>query len=138
MSDIYVKDGAQLRIDQVNGVLKMIEKGMKATRRWTARNEDDVRAYVYNNMYHLLITDRQQVFAKYLEEPTPESVAKMARGCEVSFSQDGKTYTGFGVNVYRNGLLEVRCSSPKSIRSPNGYYMMYVKPEELIILKGER
>lgn len=102
----------------------------------------DLEAYLYNNGYHLVMTDRSTIFAhNIMEGLSPLSIIDLTTRRdgtpkEICFSRENRTYTGWilGKNLCDKRELVVRCNCPGAYTNATGHKTVTVPVENIILL----
>lgn len=102
----------------------------------------DLEAYLYNNGYHLVTTDRATIFARnIMEGQSPLSIIDLVTRRdgtrrEICFQRENRTYTGWiiGKNLCDKREVIVRCNCPGAYTNVTGYKTVTVPVENIILL----
>lgn len=102
----------------------------------------DLEAYIYNKGYHLVMTDRATIFARYIMEGvSPLTIIDLTTRRdgspkEICFARENKTYTGWviGKNLCDKREVIVRCNCPGAYTNVTGYKTVMVPVENIILL----
>lgn len=102
----------------------------------------DLEAYLYNNGYHLVMTDRATIFARNIMEGlSPLSIIDLTTRRdgtlkEICFSRENRTYTGWilGKNLCDKRKVVVRCNCPGAYTNATGHKTVTVPVENIILL----
>lgn len=102
----------------------------------------DLEAYLYNKGYHLVMTDRAKIFARYIMEGvSPLSLMYLTTRRdgtpkEICFSRENRTYTGWiiGKNLCDKREVVVRCNCPGAYTNATGHKTVTVPVENIMLL----
>lgn len=102
----------------------------------------DLEAYIYNKGYHLVMTDRVTIFARYITEGnSPLSLMDLTTRRdgtpkEICFSRENRTCTGWiiGKNLCDKQEVVVRCNCPGAYTNATGHKTVTVPVENIILL----
>lgn len=102
----------------------------------------DLEAYLYNNGYHLVTTDRATIFARnIMEGVSPLSLMYLTARRdgtqkEICFQRGDRTYTGWiiGKNLCDKREVVVRCNCPGAYTNVTGHKTVTVPVENIILL----
>lgn len=102
----------------------------------------DLEAYIYNEGYHLVMTDRATIFARYIMEGvshltvTDLTTRRDGSPKEICFARENKTYTGWitGKNLCDKREVIVRCNCPGACTNATGHKTVTVPVENIILL----
>lgn len=102
----------------------------------------DLEAYLYNNGYHLVMTDRATILAcNIMEGVSPLSLTDLTTRRdgtrkEICFQRGGGTYTGWviGKNPYNKREVNVRCNCSGAYTDLTGHKTVTVPVDKIILL----
>ena len=102
----------------------------------------DLEAYIYNNGYHLVTTDRATIFARNIMEGlSPLSIIDLTTRRdgtprEICFSRENRTYTGWilGKNLCDKREVVVRCNCPDAYTNATGHKTVTVPVDKITLL----
>lgn len=102
----------------------------------------DLEAYIYNKGYHLVMTDRPTIFARYIMEGvSPLTIIDLTTRRdgsqkEICFARENKTHTGWiiGKNLCDKREVIVRCNCPGAYTNDTGHKTVTVPVENIILL----
>lgn len=102
----------------------------------------DLEAYIYNKGYHLVMTDRATIFARYIMEGvSPLTIIDLTTRRdgspkEICFARENKTYTGWviGKNLCDKREVVVRCNCPGSYTNVTGHKTVTVPVDKITLL----
>lgn len=102
----------------------------------------DLEAYIYNKGYHLVMTDRATILARYIMEGlSPLSIIYLTtRGDgtpkEICFARENKMYTGWiiGKNLCNKREVVVRCNCPGAHTNVTGHKTVTVPVDKITLL----
>lgn len=102
----------------------------------------DLEAYLYNNGYHLVMTDRATIFARNIMEGlSPLSIIDLTTRRdgtpkEICFQRGDRTYTGWiiGKNLCNKREVVVRCNCPGAYTNATGHKTVTVPVDKITLL----
>lgn len=102
----------------------------------------DLEAYIYDKGYHLVMTDRATIFARYIMEGvSPLTIIDLTTRRdgspkEICFARENKTYTGWviGKNLCNKREVVVRCNCPGSYTNVTGHKIVTVPVDKITLL----
>lgn len=102
----------------------------------------DLEAYIYNKGYHLVMTDRATIFARYIMEGvSPLTIIDLTTRRdgsprEICFRRGDRTYTGWiiGKNLCDKREVVVRCNCSGAYTNATGHKTIMVPVENIILL----
>lgn len=102
----------------------------------------DLEAYLYNNGYHLVTTDRATILAcNIMEGLSPLSIIDLTTRRdgtpkEICFSRENRTYTGWilGKNLCDKREVVVRCNCPGAYTNATGHKTVTVPVDKITLL----
>lgn len=102
----------------------------------------DLEAYIYNKGYHLVMTDRSTIFARYIMEGvSPLTIIDLTARRdgsrkEICFARENKTYTGWvtGKNLCNKREAVVRCNCPGAYTNVTGHKTVTVPVDKITLL----
>ena len=102
----------------------------------------DLEAYIYNKGYHLVMTDRATILARYIMEGvSPLTIIDLTTRRdgspkEICFARENKMYTGWviGKNLCDKREVVVRCNCPGSYTNVAGHKTVTVPVDKITLL----
>lgn len=102
----------------------------------------DLEAYIYNKGYHLVMTDRATIFARYIMEGvSPLTIIDLTTRRdgspkEICFARENKTYTGWviGKDLCDSNEVIVRCNCPGAYTNVTGHKTVTVPVDKITLL----
>lgn len=97
----------------------------------------ELNTFLYNNGYHLAMTDRATMFARRYEEA--EDFLKftdLILDNELAFQKDGSIYTCWFLEFKPDGMVEVRANTDFSYTNELGYKAVTLNISDLIVIQG--
>ena len=102
----------------------------------------DLEAYLYNKGYHLVMTDRATIFARYIMEGvSPLTIIDLTTRRdgspkEICFARENKMYTGWviGKNLCDQREVVVRCNCPGAYTNVTGHKTVTVPVDKITLL----
>lgn len=102
----------------------------------------DLEAYLYNEGYHLVMTDRATIFARnIMEGVSPLSLMDLTTRRdgtrkEICFRRGARTYTGWiiGRNLCDKREVIVRCNCPGAYTNATGHKTVTVTVDKITLL----
>ena len=102
----------------------------------------DLEAYIYNKGYHLVMTDRSTIFARYIMEGvSPLNIIDLTTRRdgsqkEICFARENKMYTGWviGKNLCDKREVAVRCNCPGAYTNVTGHKTVTVPVDKITLL----
>lgn len=137
--------------DNGNGLLEVFVhigdiKVFAATNRKTYerkvfRTLQDLEAFLYNGGYHIIMSDRRQMFVRNMESHWKRNIISLTTrpdggAREVCFLHSGKTCTGWVLdyNPSENHEVVVRCNCQGAYTNDAGYKTVTVPIENIVML----
>jgi hypothetical protein len=97
----------------------------------------ELNAFLYNNGYHLAMTDRATLFARRYEEAEDFlTLIDLILDNELAFQKDGSIYTCWFLGFKSNGVVEVKANTDFSYTDELGYKAVTLNISDLIIIQG--
>lgn len=113
----------------------------KTRERKVFRTLQDLEAFLYNRGYHIIMSDRRQMFMRNMEPNRLRNVVWVTTRLdgsprEVCFLHGGKIRTGWvlGVNEDNDNELTVRSNVAGAYTDTEGYKIVSVPIENIVIL----
>lgn len=113
----------------------------KTRERKVFRTLPDLEAFLYNRGYHVIISERHQVFMRNMALCGPGDAVKVTTrpdgsAREVCFPHGRKTYSGWilGINGDNNKELIVRSNAPGAYTNEEGHKTVSVPIENIVML----
>ena len=98
----------------------------------------ELNAFLYNNGYHLAMTDRSRQFAhNFIEAEDFLTLTDLIQDNELAFRKDGDIYTGWFIEFKSDGFVELKSNTDFSYTNELGYKAVTVRIDELILIKGD-
>lgn len=98
----------------------------------------ELNAFLYNNGYHLAMTDRATLFARRFEEyDNLSAFIDMIPNKELAFQKDGSIYTCWFLAFKPNGMVEVKANTDFSYTNGLGYKAVTLNISDLIVILGD-
>lgn len=105
------------------------------------RTLQDLEAFLYNGGYHIIMSDRCQMFVRNMESHWQRDVLRLTTrpdggAREVCFLHRGKTCTGWVLdyNLWDHNEVVVRCNCPGAYTNDTGHKTVTVPVENIILL----
>lgn len=100
-------------------------------------NEKQFNVHLYNEGFHLAMTDRATLFARRYEEAGDLSTfVDMIPNGELAFQKDGAIYTCWFLAFKPNLMVEVKANTYFSYTNYLGYKAVTVDIRDLIVIQG--
>lgn len=100
-------------------------------------NENQFSVHLYNEGFHLAMTDRATLFARRYEEAGDLSkFIGMLPNRELAFQKDGSIYTCWFLEFKPNGMIEVQANTDFSYTNELGYKAVMLNISDLIVIQG--
>lgn len=101
-----------------------------------------LEAYIYSKGYHLVMTDRATIFARYIMEGvSPLTIIDLTTRRdgsprEICFARENKMYTGWviGKNLCDKREVVVRCNCPGAYTNVTGHKTVTVPVDKITLL----
>lgn len=130
--DVFVHTGTYMVFSATN---------CKTRERKVFRTLQDLEAFLYNGGYHIIMSDRRQMFVRNTEPHRLRNVVWVTTRLdgsprEVCFLHGGKIRTGraLGVNEDNDNELTVRSNAARAYTNTEGYKTVSVPIENIVIL----
>lgn len=115
---------------------------VKTSERKRFKSLKDLEAYIYNKGYHLVMTDRSTIFARYIMEGvSPLTIIDLTTRRdgtrkEICFQRENRTYTGWviGKNLRNKQEVVVRCNCPGAYTNVTGHKTVTVPVDKITLL----
>lgn len=105
------------------------------------RTLQDLEAFLYNKGYHIVISERRQVFVRNMESHWKRNIISLTTrpdggAREVCFPHGWRTCTGWvlGYNPCDNNEVVVRCNCQGAYTDATGYKTVTVPIENIVML----
>lgn len=101
-------------------------------------NEKQFNVHLYNNGFHLAMTDRATLFARRYEEAEDLlTFIDMIPKRELAFQKDGVIYTCWFLEFKPNLMVEVKANTDFSYTNELGYKAVTLNISDLIVIQGD-
>lgn len=133
--EVYRSNSGQLlKVSKAqNG--RIVAKYGKETKSF--ENEKQFNVHLYNNGFHLALTDRATLFARRYEEAEDLSTfIDLILDNELAFMRDGAIYTCWFLAFKPNGMVEVKANTDFSYTNELGYKAVTLSISDLIVIQG--
>lgn len=142
-NEVYNNGNDLLEVFVHVGAHKVFSATNRKTReRKVFRTLQDLEAFLYNRGYHLVMTDRATIFARYIMEGvSPLTIIDLTTRRdgslkEICFARENKMYTGWviGKNLCDKREVVVRCNCPGAYTNVTGHKTVTVPVDKIILL----
>lgn len=142
-NEVYSNGDGYLKVSVHTGPHNTYTATNVRTLEWKRFNSlKDLEAYLYNNGYHIVMTGRATIFARYImEDGSPLSVIDLTTRRdgtpkEICFQRGDRTFTGWilGENLCDKREVIVRCNCPGAYTNATGHKTVTVPVENIILL----
>lgn len=124
-----------------NEVYIYVATNVNAKERKRFKSLKDLEAYLYDKGYHLVMTDRATIFARYIMEGvSPLTIIDLTTRRdgspkEICFARE-KMYTGWviGKNLCNKREVVVRCNCPGAYTNVTGHKTVTVPVDKITLL----
>lgn len=98
----------------------------------------ELNTFLYNQGYHLAMTDRATLFARRYEEAEDLlTFIDMIPKRELAFQKDGAIYTCWFLAFKPNPMVEVKANTDFSYTNELGYKAVTLNISDLIVIQGD-
>lgn len=141
-NEVYDNGNSLLDVYVHTGTYNVFSATNRKTReRKVFRTLQDLEAFLYNRGYHIIISDRRQIFMRNMALCGPRDAVRMGTrpdgsAREVCFPHGGKTHSGWvlGISEDSNKELIVRSNVNGAYTNAEGYKIVSVPIENIIML----
>ena len=141
-NEVYDNGISLLDVFVHTGTYKVFSAKNRVTlERKVFRTLQDLEAFLYNGGYHIVISERRQVFVRNMESHWKRNIISLTTrpdggAREVCFPHGGRTCTGWVLdyNPSENHEVVVRCNCPGSYTNATGHKTVTVPVENIILL----
>ena len=97
----------------------------------------ELNAFLYNNGYHLAMTERSKRFGRHFTENNlSEELLMILPNLELAVERNGDVFSCWFLADNADGTVEVSCNAPFAAVNWQGYKAITVRIDELIIIEG--
>lgn len=98
----------------------------------------ELNAFLYNNGYHLAMTERSKRFGRHFTENNlSEELLMILPNLELAVERNGDIFSCWFLADNADGTVEVSCNAPFAAVNWQGYKAVTVRIDELIIIEGD-
>ena len=98
----------------------------------------ELNAFLYNNGYHLAMTERSKRFGRnFTENNLSDELLMTLPNSELAIERNGAIFSCWFLADNADGTVEVSCNAPFSAVNWQGYKAITVRLDELIIIEGD-
>lgn len=98
----------------------------------------ELNAFLYNNGYHLAMTERSKRFGRnFTENNLSEELLMILPNSELAVERNGDIFSCWLLADNADGTVEVSCNAPFAAVNWQGYKAITVELDELIIIEGD-
>lgn len=98
----------------------------------------ELNAFLYNNGYHLAMTERGKRFGRHFTENNlSEELLMILPNSELAVEHNGDIFSCWFLADNADGTVEVSCNAPFAAVNWQGYKAITVRLDELIIIEGD-
>ena len=98
----------------------------------------ELNAFLYNNGYHLAMTERSKRFGRHFTENNlSDELPTILPNSELAVEHNGDIFSCWFLADNADGTVEVSCNAPFAAVNWQGYKAITVRLDELIIIEGE-
>lgn len=141
-NEVYDNGISLLDVFVHTGTYKVFSAKNRVTlERKVFRTLQDLEAFLYNGGYHIVISERRQVFVRNMESHWKRNIISLTTrkgggAREVCFPHGWRTCTGWvlGYNPCDNNEVVVRCNCQGAYTDATGYKTVTVPIENLVML----
>ncbi|WAX07737.1 hypothetical protein BK687P3_00014 [Bacteroides phage BK687P3] len=121
-----------------NGRIKLSQ--VRNAGRWESKSVGTVKelnAFLYNNGYHLAMTERSKRFGRHFtENDLSDELLTIIPNSELAIERNGDIFSCWFLADNADGTIEVSCNAPFAAVNWQGYKAIAVRIDELIIIEG--
>ena len=97
----------------------------------------ELNAFLYNNGYHLAMTERSKRFGRHFtENDLSDELLMILPNLELAVERNGDIFSCWFLADNADGTVEVSCNAPFAAVNWQGYKAVTVRIDELIIIEG--
>lgn len=97
----------------------------------------ELNAFLYNNGYHLAVTERSKRFGRHFTENNlSDELLTILPNSELAVERNGDIFSCWFLADNADGTVEVSCNAPFAAVNWQGYKAITVRLDELIIIEG--
>lgn len=97
----------------------------------------ELNAFLYNNGYHLAMTERSKRFGRHFTENNlSDELLMILPNSELAIEHNGDIFSCWFLADNADGTVEVSCNAPFATVNWQGYKAITVRLDELIIIEG--
>lgn len=98
----------------------------------------ELNAFLYNNGYHLAMTERSKRFGRHFTENNlSDELLMVLPNLELAIERNGGIFSCWFLADNADGTVEVSCNAPFAAVNWQGYKAATVRIDELIIIEGD-
>lgn len=98
----------------------------------------ELNAFLYNNGYHLAMTERSKRFGRnFTENNLNDELLMILPNSELAVEHNGDIFSCWFLADNADGTVEVSCNAPFAAVNWQGYKAVTVRLDELIIIEGD-
>ena len=98
----------------------------------------ELNAFLYNNGYHLAMTERSKRFGRHFTENNlSEELLMTLPNFELAVERNGDVFSCWFLADNADGTVEVSCNAPFAAVNWQGYKAITAGLDELIIIEGD-
>lgn len=98
----------------------------------------ELNAFLYNNGYHLAMTERSKRFGRHFtENDLSDELLMIIPNSELAVERNGDIFSCWFLADNADGTVEVSCNAPFAAVNWQGYKAVTVRIDELILITGE-
>lgn len=98
----------------------------------------ELSAFLYNNGYHLAMTERSKRFGRHFTENNlSDELLMILPNSELAVERNGDIFSCWFLADNADGTVEVSCNAPFAAVNWQGYKAVTVRLDELIIIEGD-
>lgn len=98
----------------------------------------ELNAFLYNNGYHLAMTERSKRFGRnFTENDLRDELLTILPNSELAIERNGDIFSCWFLADNADGTVEVSCNAPFAAVNWQGYKAVTVRLDELIIIEGD-
>ena len=97
----------------------------------------ELNAFLYNQGYHLAMTERSKRFGRHFTENNlSDELLMILPNSELAVERNGDIFSCWFLADNADGTVEVSCNAPFAAVNWQGYKAITVRLDELIIIEG--
>lgn len=98
----------------------------------------ELNAFLYNNGYHLAMTERSKRFGRnFTENNLSDELLAILPNSELAIERNGDIFSCWLLADNADETVEVSCNAPFAAVNWQGYKAVTVRLDELIIIEGD-